>query len=230
VADIPLAAPRDLEDLYLGRHQDLVLARPVLSGDVFERVELDLPDHDGRVMVIAHPCSMRGQRGRLRDRLTVAPIRVHQDIPFARWPEGHYNVFPLSQLLGAKDVPRAVDLRDLSTARSERLEREHRVLALRHRGIHILQQRLVYSLTRVTIGLEKFDEQSAHVLLEAELEEEWVDDLAGDEDAAARAAASEAFAEYLDGGLREQLLEPDRRSDVTRQVRIEIRERRDAAA
>jgi hypothetical protein len=227
VADVPLASPRGLEDVYLGRAEEVARGRPVLTGDVFEGVELDLEDHGGLVMVVAHPCSMRANLGRLRPRVVVAPIRRHQHLPFRSWPGRDFDFFPLPQLLGDTDDPRATNLRELSTARSETLATEHRVAALCNRGIHLLHQRLVHSLSRVVVGLDVLEEHSGHVLLEAELEEEWVEELAG-EDAGPeeRQGASEAFAAYLDAGLRVALLERDRRSDVAREVRAELRRRR----
>lgn len=224
--NLPLAYPRSLEDLYLGQAPDIAISRPIITGDVFSDVDVDVDDHDGYVLVIAHPCSMRGARGRLRPRLAVAPVRPHQHIPFERWPAGHFNVFPLQQLLGPDDQPRAAALLELSSARSAQLDRGRRVAALKTRGVHLLQQRLVYSLTRVVVGLEHLHEQSAHVLLEAELEEEWVDELCTELNVEAIAAQSEAFAEFMDSGPRSRLLEKEARTDVLREVRQEIRARR----
>jgi hypothetical protein len=114
---------------------------------------------------------------------------------------------------------------ELSAVRSEQLTRQHRILALKDRGIHVLQQRLVYSLTRVEVGLEKLQQQTAHVLLEAELEEEWVDELADENDEEAISQASVAFAAYMDEGHRALLPDPTRRTDTVRTVRAEIQRR-----
>src|SRR5215211_8489685 len=127
--DLPLAFPRSLEDLYLERGEDLSVSRPVLTGDVFREVEIGADDHDGLVLVIAHPCSMRGARGKLRARVAVAPIRRYQQIPFESWPTGHFNAFPLPQLLGNEDLPRAASLLELASARSSELERARRASA-----------------------------------------------------------------------------------------------------
>lgn len=220
--------PRNLHDLYLGRGEDVGLSRPVMSGDVFTGVDVSAANHPGGiVMVVAHPCSMRGARGRLRPRLTVAPIRPYDDVPFERWPTGHNNVFPLPSLGGDGDQARSASLLELATADSAHLLRERRIAALTTRGVLLLQQRLVFSLTRVLVGLEKFEEQSAHVLLEAELEDEWVDALMGEDADGEEAitAQSGAFAAFMDAGSRELLLDPERRSDVARAVRAEIRAR-----
>lgn len=223
MADVPLAAPESVGELYLARGNDLVAARPVLTGDVFTNVDLDADHHDGLVMVVAHPCAMRGAEGRLAPRIAVAPIRPYQSWPFHRWPSGHYGVLPLPGLRDDADEPRAAHLLELSAVRSTTLSRDRRILSLTDRGIHVLQQRLVYSLTRVAVGLDKLQEQAANVLLEAELEEEWVDELAADGDPETLAAASVGFAQYMDGGPRVALKDVTRRSDTVRAVRAEIR-------
>ena len=215
VPDVALAAPRSSEELYLARGDDVVPSRPILTGDVFADVERDTDDHDGLAMVVAHPCSMRGRGGTLLPSIAVAPIRPYQTVPFERWPGGHFKVLPLPGLYGADDISRAVHLLELSAVLSSELGRSRRILTLSGRGIHVLQQRLVYSLTRVVVGLDRLQEQSAAVLLEAELEEEWVDELAeGDLDAAAQ-----DFAAYMDGGHREALKDATLRSDTVRKVR-----------
>jgi hypothetical protein len=221
-----LAAPASIREIYLGHGDEVALGRPMLTGDVLTDVAVDADDHDGTVMIVAHPCSMRGARGRLLPRIVVAPIRPYQRVPFENWPEGHFKVMPLPNMLGEMDqASRAVHLLELTAVRSEFLAREHRVLALKNRGIHVLQQRLVYSLTRVEVGLDRLHEQTAHVLLEAELEEEWVEELADGDDPESISAQSEAFATYMDLGHRAELKDATRRSDAVRAVRAEIRTR-----
>lgn len=220
-----LAAPESVDELYRARGEDVVAARPVLTGDVFEHVEIHDEDHAGLVMVVAHPCAMRGAGGRLMPRITVAPIRPYQHLPFRRWPSGHYGVMPLPKLRDDNDEARAVHLLELSSVPSNALRHEQRILAMTDRGIHVLQQRLVYCLTRVVVGLDSLQEQAAPVLLEAELEEEWVDELAADETAEALSVASAEFAEYMDSGGRTALKDVTRRTDTVRAVRAEIRRR-----
>lgn len=227
MAGLARGRPRDLDDLYLARGDEVPATRPVMSGDVFIGVDVGAHDHEqGLVLVVAHPCSMRGARGRLRPRLTVAPIRPYAAVPFENWATGHNNVFPLPELLGEDDEPRAASLLELATAASAELLRDRRVASLTTRGVLLLQQRLVFSLTRVLVGLEHFEEQSAHILLEAELEDEWVDALTDDGTGEAEMSEqSAAFAAFMDDGHRDLLLDPERRTDVARTVRAEIRTR-----
>ncbi|MEJ7785609.1 MAG: hypothetical protein WKF96_12460 [Solirubrobacteraceae bacterium] len=227
--DETLVAPGSNDELYLARGDELVPARPVLTGDVFTNVEIDADDHDGLVMVVAHPCSMRGARGRLLPRIVVAPIRNHQDVAFKRWPTGFFKVMPLPGLHGDQDQSRAVQLLELSAVRSTELTRDRRIASLSNLGIHVLQQRLVFCLTRVAVGLDKLEEQVANVLLEAELEEEWVDDLSADDaEEGALVEQTSAFAAFMDDGHREALKDPTRRTDTTRAVRKEIRRRKES--
>lgn len=153
---LPLAQPRSAEDLYLARGEDVSPARPVLPGDVFADVDIGV-EHDGHVLVVAHPCSMRGAGGRLRPRLAAAPIRNSQDIPFEIWPAGNYNVFPLRELF---ERAKAASLLELSAASRDGLEHGERVACLSEHGIYVLQQRLVHSLTRVVVGLDQLEKAS----------------------------------------------------------------------
>lgn len=159
MADLPLAHPRDLDELYLARADEVPVARPVLPGDVFAAVEIG-PDHDGYVLVVAHPCSMRAAHGQLRPRLAAAPIRSYQALPLDGWPNGHYNWFPLPELADGADF--AASLLELGTAHSDALDRARRIACLTDRGIYLMQQRFVHSLTRVVVGLDVLERASGH--------------------------------------------------------------------
>jgi hypothetical protein len=168
VAEVPLEKPRSVADLYMAVGDDVSPARPVLPGDVFEAVDIGL-DHDGFVLLVAHPCSMRRGAGQLRPRIAAAPIRNHGNPPLEAWPERDFNWFPLPEVF---EVGRAASFLELGSARSEDLLRERRIVSLSEYGIYVLQQRFVHSLTRVVVGLDRLGEASAHVLAECELEEE----------------------------------------------------------
>lgn len=173
-------------------------------------------------MIVAHPCSMRGSGGHLRGRIAVAPVRPYERVPLRAWPRGHFNAFPLPELL---DEPSAALLLELTSVTGGELEAAERIAVLTDYGIYVLQQRFVFSLTRVVVGLEQFEQTSAHVLAEAELEEEWVDTLASDCTPEAVAEQRGAFQTFVDSELRASLKEPARRSEVRRTVRAEIRRR-----
>jgi hypothetical protein len=156
--------------------------------------------------------------------MAAAPVRRGQEIPIARWPDGNYNVFPLPEL---RDEPCAANLLELGAAsRADLLEAE-RVACLSEQGIYLMQQRLVHSLTRVVVGLDQLEAASGAVLGEAELEEEWVEALADLSDRSSIAGQTTAFQEFFNPH-RDDFKLPDRRADVRRAVRREIRQREES--
>ncbi len=71
-----LESPESAEELYRYRGRDVVLARPIFQGDVFEHVEIPgLDDGPGLAMVMTHPCTMRGKGGLLRPPCSWAECR-----------------------------------------------------------------------------------------------------------------------------------------------------------
>ena len=87
-------------------------------------------------------------------------------------------------------------------------------------GIQLLQQRMVYHLSRVIIDLVELAEQSAPILAEVDLHEEWVTDLGE--------AAEPEFHRFLDADdrkLRKWLIEVHTRPQAIKAVRQEIRRR-----
>jgi hypothetical protein len=132
-------------------------------------------------------------------------------------------VFPLPELL---PEPCAAQLLELDSATREELHAAQRVATLSDYGVYVLQQRFVFCIARVVVGLDRLEEVSGHVLAEAELEEEWVDELTDGDDASAMSEERAAFQMFLDGELRASLKQPLRRSEVRRTVRAEITRRR----
>ena len=61
----------------------------------------------------------------------------------------------------------------------------------------------------------------------AELEEEWVDELAAARNPDQLVSESEAFTEFMDDGHRDALKDPTGPTDTVRLVRAEIRRRSD---
>lgn len=217
MTELPLTAPRGVDELYLARHDEVCPARPLMPGDVLAGL------CGSHAMIVAHPCSMRGSGGRLRARVAVAPVSAYERLPLSAWPSGHYNVFPLPELLRE---PCAAKLLELASATREELQAAKRVATLSDYGVYVLQQRFVFCMTRVVVGLDRLEEVSGHVLAEAELEEEWVDELTDDDDPSAMSEERAAFQTFLDGDLRASLQQPLRRSEVRRTVRAEIARRR----
>lgn len=220
-----LAQPADDEEIYGARAEDVLGARPTMQGDVFAGVAVSGYEGPREVAILAHPCTMRGADGQLKPRLTAAAVIDYQYLPPRSWPQGHYGVFPLPALSEADGKPRhaAVSFEEIFTVDAAELNPARRLAFLSSRGIYLFQQRFLCSLSRVVVPLARVREACEHVLEEADLLEEWLECLAPD--AAAIATETAAFTALLDSGLRDQLTDPSRRSQVRREVTRKIAER-----
>lgn len=213
-----LAEPADDAEIYGARGEDVLAARPTMQGDVF--VGVTVPGYEGPrdVAILAHPCAMRGADGQLKPRLSAAEVIDYQYLPPHRWPRGHYGVFPLPALTEADGKVRhaAVSFGEIFTVDSTELDSSRRISFLSSRGIYLFQQRFLCSLSRVVVPLAKVREACEHVLEEADLLEEWLERLAPDNGAIESETA--AFTALMDTGLRAQLEDSSRRSQVRREV------------
>ena len=90
-------------------------------------------------------------------------------------------------------------------------------------GIHLLQQRMTYHLSRVIIGLSELAEHSAPALAEADLQEEWLQVLGMEEE-----RGLHELLEADDRKLRNWLNEARTRPQAMRAVRQEISRRKDS--
>ncbi|QXT63171.1 hypothetical protein [Tessaracoccus palaemonis] len=160
----------EADDLYEERGA-VSFSRPILQGDIFEGVVLPgFGDEPKRVQIVTHPCSMR--RGPVsNERIQVAPVDSYQKV--GDW-NGHGRVMPLPDLL-SDGKWHATKFVDLTAVAAPELTLDRRIASLSHPGIHVLQQRLVWHNTRLTLDLAKFRQQSAPILAEAEMQELWID-------------------------------------------------------
>ena len=215
----------EADDLYEERGA-VSFSRPILQGDIFEGIVLPgFGDQPKRVQIVTHPCSMR--RGRvINERIQVAPIETLQKV-------GDWSKFgrfmPLPDLLndgrwyGTKFV-------DLTAVAAFELTPERRIASLSHPGIHVLQQRLVWHNTRLTLDLALLRAQSAPILAEAEMQELWVDAVI---DVPARTAdavqlAGDEFQEWLSDDndrRRGELMDEANHAKLRREARIAALER-----
>jgi hypothetical protein len=223
-----LESPGNAGELYRYRGQDVVRARPIFQGDVFEHVEIPgLNDGPGLAMVITHPCTMRGKGGLLRPRLLmgrVAPTGVI-GLPW----EGNFRLLPLPELVAGRTGGHwAVNFEDIGSVRSELLNLDDRIACLDDLGVLLLQQRHTHHLTRFVMETVVLYEQSASVLLEADLLEEWLsaalNGLTGEDWDSACDQETTAFDDFL-SPMRDHLKDPARRAAVRRCVLQEIQGR-----
>ena len=218
------------DDLYEERN-GVSYARPILQGDVFESIQVPGFGEDPLVVqIITHPCSMR--RGNdLNERIQIAPVAPHARVD--NW-DGFLRVMPLPDLRedGKDHATRFVDTTAVPSAA---LTPDNRIASLSHRGILVLQQRIVKHSTRLDLTLDLFREQSAPVLAEAELQEIWVEDLLGNDATSLDAvdAANASFQGWLnadDKKRRGELTNEANHARLRRETRHEARSRRSHSA
>lgn len=200
--------------------------RPVCQGDIFEGIRLPGFDegHHDLVMLVGHPCSLRlGHK--LKPYLQAAAIRAHQLVPIEEWGTSHLKTFPLPGLeLGLKHP--AAFLSESGTVKPEQLALDKRVAALSHRGILLLQQRIVWTSAHAVIELETLKDYNAPVLAELELLEFWNEELCsrleGDERVVALRDIAKEFESYIrETGLQKQLQSDDQVGEARTRIRAE---------
>lgn len=201
-----LAAPDDPEDLWLAAEViDVPRHRMLMQGDL-------VVVESGPVCVVSHACSMR-RGSQLHNTQVVAPLRDHH---VSDW-KGSYDWMPLpgAQVPGLENP--AASLRELRSEPTAGLSAGKRIAVMADTGIHLLQQRMACHLTRVIIDIAEFAEQSAPVLAEAELHEQWVSDLGEEHE-----PQFHQLLETDNRRLRRRLREARTRPQAMRAVREEI--------
>lgn len=218
--------PDDDADLYWALGADVNPARPILTGDVFESVQVTDTDGTSKpftVMVLDHPCSLRTNGVDLALRLTVAEIRATQA---GSWRGNFNRIFlptPFPGIEGQEESCAAF-FDSCYHVSPEQLESGTRIACLSHLGINLLLQRRVKHFSRVTVPTFEFQDANYGVYEEADVIEEWC--MAREEDGV---KLPEAVAECVNwlredlGGRRRQVLLKDRQQRST--VRKHMRDR-----
>ena len=208
------------DDEILDFQSEALRFNAVMTGDVFEAVAVTGEPAPIAVMVAGHPCTIRGAHGELRPRVACVRVNQHQAVPYRVWPSQYTNVFPIAASVGIGLV--AANLMEWVTVDGGELRRTSRKLTLSERGIVALQQRIVHSLTRVVVDPILIEEASHHIVREAGLERDWVEDLDGTKPLDGLVAD---FATFMDeAGRRDALKDPTTEMAVRRAVRARIRE------
>ena len=219
-----LECPDAAEHLYLAASQDEVpTARPFMTGDVFTSIAVPGLDSTGLAIVLTHPCSMRADGVRLAPRLMMARVAPTSPIPLSAWRTGHFKVMPLPELLGTHH---SAQLDEIGLVKSGSLAERMRVACMTPYGVHLLQQRFIWYLTRFLAPTHRLAEVTEAVFEETDLQEEWV------ERSASRGndpqSAAEAFHEWIrspdSSGVphQDQLRRADLRAGVRRQMRAHL--------
>jgi Na+-transporting NADH:ubiquinone oxidoreductase subunit NqrC len=145
-----------------------------------------------------------------------------------QWRTGHFRVFPLPDLRQAQPEENLVaDFELLGSVLSAELAATTRICCLSDYGLTVLQQRRVHHDTRVVLELDVLHEQAAPNLEEAELLQEWLEELvvdqASQEQVARETGAFDAFLSADDHALRHMLKDLVERAKARKAVRSEIR-------
>lgn len=198
--------------------------RPILQGDVFRDILVPgFGDDLHTVQILTHPCSMR--RGtHLNERTQVAQVVPHNKVK--DW-NTHGRVMPLPDLRedGRHFATLFVDQTAVPTASLTPMKR---IASLSHSGIYALQQRLVKHLTRIELDIADFREQSRPVLVESEIQENWVETRIGattptPEMVNAAAADFQAWLDEDDGARRKDLANEANHARLRREARAAAR-------
>jgi hypothetical protein len=164
------------DDLYLARGGEVNAYRPLFTGDVV--IDADIPgvQESGMAMVIDHPCSMRGAHAQLASTLLVVAVREHAPVGPQLWTRGYFGLMPLPGITGQDFHVARLD--QIGRTSTTSLLEVDRVACLSVFGVNLLQQRLIWHLTRFEVPTFRLQEAFSHTYEEADLLEEWVDTLA----------------------------------------------------
>jgi hypothetical protein len=172
-----LVAPENDAELW-DLDEEALLLRPYMTGDVFAEVD----EGDGErvpVMIVAHPCVIRGSRGRLARRVPCCVVKqMQQELPYDEWAERGFHLFPVPDAIGLGDH-HAAYLLEWRSVRHGELKRDRRRATMTDRGVYIVLQRFTHAITRCAAVVADFQAATLNEMREAELEYEWVSDLAG---------------------------------------------------
>jgi hypothetical protein len=113
------------------------------------------------------------------------------------------------------------------TVSSANLDAQNRVASLSDEGVLILQQRMVFTQTRLLLSLDRFHSQMAPTFVELELQEEWAEEalVSAAPESNESAVIDEAVKQYqswLDedrAGRRDALQNPREHSRIRREAR-----------
>jgi hypothetical protein len=210
------------QSLYLARADEVSEHRPLFTGDVIRGASIGgVPDAD-TVIIIAHPCAMRAGP-RLSAHVLAAAVRPHAAEPSPRWTGGFFNRMPLPELDGAGTFHGA-SLEEIGLVETEELENGNRIACLSTIGVNMLQQRLVYYLTRLEIETSVLWEAFAHTYEESDLLEEWAENLSDVEPSPA--VSFDAWMREGSPIRQERLKDAQHRAPIRAELRAEINRRK----
>ena len=220
----PLQCPDAVEHLYLAASPgEVAIARPLMTGDIFADVAVPGFVGNGLAIVLTHPCSMRMDGVNLASRLLMARVSPSNPIPLHAWRDGHFKVMPLP---GLPDGPHSALFDEIGLVKSSSLKPDLRTACMTPHGVHLLQQRFIWYLTRFLAPTHRLAEVTEAVFEEADLHEEWVEKSMSHGIDPQHAA--EGFHNWIrssdESGARrqDQLTQRDRRAGLRQQMRTHL--------
>ncbi len=216
--------------LYRARGDEIDGARPLFTGDVFEKVEVARLGETKikNIVILQHPCAMRSDGSTLVPQLLMAEVRQHKPLEEQDWRR-YGKLMPLPALmpgLASARRSQAALFDQLYLVEPEKL-RNRRIAALSQFGVNLLLQRWVHHNSRVVVPTSTYHELTSGVYEEADLIEEWCEARAA-QDIAVDEAGSECV-EWLrekmpSGRMRQELLDdPQARSGIRREMRTHLK-------
>jgi hypothetical protein len=150
---------------------------PYHQGDVFSQVDIPgIENPDRLAMLFLHPCTMRRGATLISD-VTVIAVTMYTRKRVVDEP-GHwsrrFSVMPLPDLTGTGKQTHVADFLKIGTIASTALPRSQRVANLSQLGRGVIQQRIIYHLTRFAPTLDELDQATRAVELEIEAQADWV--------------------------------------------------------
>ena len=204
--------------LYRARGDEVEPHRPMFTGDVVEDVAIPGVQDSGPAIIVAHPCAMRAGPS-LADRVLVAAVEPASAAPPKQWASGFFDRMPLPDLPSGFHV---AWLDRIGRATTTDLVGATRIACLSPVGVNLLQQRLVFHLTRFAVPTKQLWEAFGHTYEEADMLEEWLEDSA---DQAARTATFEEWIRDGDPSRQSRLRDPQQRASVRAELRAAINQR-----
>jgi hypothetical protein len=215
----------EFSSLYRARGADeVVVHRPIFTGDVFFGVPVIGEEAPRDVIVLQHPCAIR--RGvELAPKLLVAEIAADSALAPSKWSTGHYKKMPLPELQ-LDDDPKhyAAFFERHQLVLREDLNLELRKASMSQRGVNLLMQRWVHHNSRVIVPTQDYQDVTGAQYEEADIIEEWCVDR--DDDGVPPETATMEIDIWLgtgDPSPRKRLDDLQQRSAVRREVRAALK-------
>lgn len=204
--------------LYRARGDEVEPHRPLFTGDVFDDVAVPGVQDAGPAIVVAHPCAMRAGPI-LADRVLVAAVEPSAMTQPKQWTSGFFDRMPLPELPTGFHV---AWLDRIGRAPTASLLGATRIACLSPVGVNLLQQRLVFHLTRFVVPTKQLWEAFGHTYEEADMLEEWLE---GVEEREEQTTTFEEWVRDGDPSRQSRLTDPQQRASVRAELRAAIKQR-----